>query len=266
MRAPAMLLHCNAGGEEYLVDSRDRVISQSLFVTGTYDFEKFEMAVRLLKQFAAVGDGLHLIDVGSNVGSVCIPAVNRGYSKSATAIEPNPNNCRLLRVNLALNGLSESISVIECALGDGSTSTLDLELADENFGDHRIRTTSDVGMTGEHLRRTISVRSRTLDEVRAPEAGGGALIWMDVQGYEGFVLAGAKEWLKRGTPVCLEFWPYGLKRARSYEMVKSAFDRYRGFIDLNCGTETRLRPITELDNLYAELGEGDRFTDLLLVG
>lgn len=266
-RAPAMLLHCNAGGEEYLVDSRDKVISQSLFVTGSYDFEKFELAIRLLKQFGSIGDDIHLIDIGSNVGSVCIPAVNRGTVKSATAIEPNPNNCRLLRVNIALNGLCDKVSVIECALGNGSSSYLEMELADANSGDHRIRTSSDVGPMGEHQRRTISVSCRTLDELGALDPSVAPFIWMDVQGYEGFVLEGARAWLQSRTPFGVEFWPYGMKRSSSYARLKRAFADYRGFVDLNSNTAPgQLRPIEELDHLHDELGEDGLFTDLLFIG
>lgn len=37
---------------------------------------------------------------------------------SATAIEPHPTNLRLLRANLALNGLSERVRVLAQAVGE----------------------------------------------------------------------------------------------------------------------------------------------------
>ena len=39
-----------------------------------------------------------------------------------------------------------------------------------------------------------------------------ALIWVDVQGYEGYVFNGAKKFLSKGIPVVSEIWPYGILR------------------------------------------------------
>ena len=40
---------------------------------------------------------------------------------------------------------------------------------------------------------------------------------MDVQGYEGYILTGAKNTLQFTPPLVTEFWPYGMKRASTYE-------------------------------------------------
>ena len=40
-----------------------------------------------------------------------------------------------------------------------------------------------------------------------------ALIWIDVQGYEGFVYRGAGGTLAGGLPTVSEVWPYGILRA-----------------------------------------------------
>ena len=58
-----------------------------------------------------------LIDIGANIGPICIPAVKRNYVKQAIAIEPGPDNARLLRANVALNSLHDRIIVHECAVG-----------------------------------------------------------------------------------------------------------------------------------------------------
>ena len=69
-----------------------------------------------------------MVDVGANIGPICIPAVTRGYVQQAVAVEPNPDNCRLLRVNVALNGLHNKIAVEECALAPVGMMSLPLEL------------------------------------------------------------------------------------------------------------------------------------------
>jgi hypothetical protein len=40
-----------------------------------------------------------------------------------------------------------------------------------------------------------------------------AIVWIDVQGYEGYVFAGARTLLATGVPVVSEIWPYGIRRA-----------------------------------------------------
>ena len=39
------------------------------------------------------------------------------------------------------------------------------------------------------------------------------LLWVDIQGYEGFMFQGAENTLSRGIPVVSEIWPYGIAKA-----------------------------------------------------
>jgi hypothetical protein len=115
----------------------------------------------------------------------------------------------------------------------------------------------------EEARATVRVPSLKLDDVAQPTKGCKELIWVDVQGYEGYVLAGATQWLAAGVPVCTEFWPYGLKRSGSFDMLKVAVGGYRGFYDLD--NVDKLRPIGDLDALYHAVGEDGSWTDVLFV-
>jgi FkbM family methyltransferase len=186
-------------------------------------------------------DSLELfIDVGANIGTSCIPAVARGYAKRAIAIEPEPHNCRLLRANIALNGLDNRITVHESACGIQDNETLELALSDEdNIGDHQIR--PDGGNGG---RKTVKIQSNTLD-TSCPDVCDGTLIWMDTQGYEGYVLAGAARWLGAGAPLVMEFAPYLMERNQSFELMKNALAQYASFHDLwrDWGEPERFHPI-----------------------
>jgi hypothetical protein len=93
---------------------------------------------------------------------------------------------------------------------------------------------------------------------------------MDTQGYEGYVLAGARHWLEAQTPLVMEFDPYLMKRANSFELMKAALANYAGFHDL-WRNPNRFHTIGELDNLYFELGEKREFgetgfTNILAIG
>ena len=42
------------------------------------------------------------------------------------------------------------------------------------------------------------------------------MIWMDTQGFEGHILAGARNALAARTPMVLEFWTFAMNRAGSF--------------------------------------------------
>jgi len=274
------LMYTKFGAEHFVIDTRDKGgMPKQLFAEGTYDFGDFTLTLELLQRHNVYsGTPTLLIDVGANIGPICIIAVARAYSKRAIAIEPEPHNCRLLRANIALNGLTETISVHESACGMFDNETLALELSEDNLGDHRIRLNDLLGRDNEDKRHKIHIQSNTLDTLCPVDPAENTLIWMDTQGYEGYVLAGARRWLEARTPLVAEFWPYGMKRVNSFELMKVALANYAGFHDL-WRHPNRFRPISDLDDLYAELDKaGDfsepgspghasgRFTNILAIG
>jgi len=92
------------------------------------------------------------------------------------------------------------------------------------------------------------------------------VVWMDVQGYEGHVLAGAPELIAAGVPVELEFWPYGLGRAGTQpevflDQLTEAFAR---FIDLRDPARAA-RPIAEAAALYDRYLGPEAATELMLL-
>jgi FkbM family methyltransferase len=269
---PTPLMYTNFGAEHFVVDTRDKGgMPRQIFAEGTYDFVDFARTLDFLKQHNIYSGPLTLlIDVGANIGPICIISVARHYTKRAIAIEPEPHNCRLLRANIALNGLTESISVHESACGMFDNETLELELSEDNLGDHRIGLSDLPERDNEDKRHRIQIRSNTLDTLCPVEPGENTLIWMDTQGYEGCVLAGARRWLDAGTPLVLEFDPYLMKRVNSFGLIKDALANYAGFHDL-WHDSNNFHPIGDLDNLYEkhtkarQLGEIG-FTNILAIG
>lgn len=194
-----------------------------------------------------------MIDVGANIGNICIPLVKQKLFERAICFEPDPANFKLLTVNTILNDLDDSMMLANMALGSEPEQELEFELSPENFGDHRVRVSKQLGIEKEESRPVIKVNSTTLDAFLAENEQGsleGVLIWVDVQGYEGLVLKGAKNTLTKGLPLVLEFWPYGLKRAGTFEFLLEALHSYPFFIDL--GREMPLKhDLKELEILYS---------------
>jgi FkbM family methyltransferase len=259
---PRVLCMPANGGEQYVVKAADQYLGRDVFVTGEFEFHKFGQALRLVAEHRDGWQPKVLINVGANIGTICIPAVARGLVESALAIEAEPDNTRLLRANIALNGLDDRITAVGAAAGAEDGKTLTLELACDNFGDHRVRVSDAPGEFGEAGREVISVPSSTIDTLAAGLPLDDTFLWMDVQGFEGFVLAGAKSILAKKQPLVLEFGPYYMDRAQAWEPLRQSISHYTGFIDLS--SDHVLRPMSQLEALRNEL-TGTSFTDILVL-
>ena len=208
----------------------------------------------------------NLLDIGANIGHICIPLVKHDTIKRAIAYEPDPENFKLLKCNIALNSMESKIAIDNLALGSLLDETLEFELSKDNLGDHRIRVSNEKGIYHETLRQIIHVQSTSLDSVFPndidPET---VLIWIDVQGYEGAVLAGASLLLKRKPAIGLEFWPYGLHRASGMQKLLVALKPYNVFYNLSFDKPTP-QPISILADLFSKNRQNDNYMmDILIV-
>lgn len=240
-------------GIRYLIDTADRgPITLRIFAEGTYDAPLMQRVVRLLADLRGRPDPLAeraFIDVGANIGTATLGALKRFGASGALALEPDPANFRLLRMNLIANDVESQVVALQVAVSDAE-GQLELELATHNIGDHRIRTGAETGPGAirEAERRVIRVPATTLDAavahagIDAEETG---LVWIDVQGHEPQVLRGAGALIDAGAPVLIEYWPYGLDRAGSlgalHEVVAERFGQA-----WNVGEESSEEPPAKL--------------------
>jgi len=202
-------------------DSRDRLIGKYLWVDRAYEPRTIASAMAALEQggwLRREGRGT-LVDAGANIGMITTALLGHGWFERALCVEPSPDNLRLLRLNLAQNGLESRARIAAVALA-GAPGELEFELSDTNAGDNRLRASgtggAPPGAFGEEGRRAIRVPVETLDRLLAAAAippSDVRLLWMDIQGFEGKSFAGAAGLLGAGAPVVMEFWPYGLARA-----------------------------------------------------
>jgi FkbM family methyltransferase len=256
------------GGEKIIVNSSDLSIGRDTYFSALpYDQEKVDYAFKILLDNNRITDTV--IDVGANIGTISISAVLKKYCKRAIAFEPEPFNYYLLNLNIWINGLADIVEVHNLALSDGSNEYLNFELDSKNFGDHRVRVSEANGNCGEPDRQVISVKAGKLDDYVNEDILGSknCLLWMDTQGFEGFILKGASSIFSTRTPIVTEFWPYGLNRSGSFDLMISALTSgsysYIYILDkserrVNCTRE-------ELLNIADELGWNGNFTDLLLM-
>lgn len=253
-------------------DSRDRGVGKALYLERGYELASIRAALGWLRGHGLLAPGGTVVDVGANIGVTVIPLLAEGGFERALAVEPEPGNAELLVRNLARNGLSDRVTVAQCALSD-TEGQATLELSGGNWGDHRVRSSAGTETAGESFgesrRKTVPVRVRTLDALieatPAIPAASIRLVWADIQGHEGRLLAGARQRLPRAVPMVSEFWPYGLKRAgtRPEDFMALASERFEAFVALPTGTEAR--PLAELASWFDMLSQPRQMGQVLLL-
>jgi FkbM family methyltransferase len=263
-------------GLRYLIDTQDpSEITRRIFTWGRYEEPLMARGVRTLAAATGVAEplaGKAFLDVGANIGSASMVAVRRFGAQRALALEPGPENVRLLKANLALNDLDGRVEPIAAAVSDTPGAVV-LELAPENIGDHRVRMASEVAPAmGEAQRATLTVPAVRLDDVvaeRGLQATDIGLVWVDVQGHEAQVLAGMPKLLAGGVPLVVEYWPYGLRRAgaltRFHNIVTGTFARAWTLGTEHDDEAPAELPVADIAGLPDRLTGEDAVTNLLLV-
>jgi FkbM family methyltransferase len=250
-------------GLQVLVPTSDRTIARSVYSSGDWDPLLVGTVFDALRQYGHRYLGSVLLEVGANFGVYSLPAVAELGFADAVAYEPDPAAFALLEHNIDRNGLGDRVAAHHAALS-AQPGELTLSLGTGNAGDNRI-----VGNEKASRRTTVRVPARTFDDEvaagRIPLAALG-LVWLDVQGHEGEVLAGAESLLSSTVPIVLEYSTGMLDdeaRLRLDDIIATRFDV---LVDLGwCSLTNRLRfqPASAIRNFAG--GRRNVETDLLLL-
>ncbi len=250
------------------------IIGRCLYFNGQYELDLISQALTFLRSMQKCpqkGTGT-VVDIGANNGVISIGMVYTGEMERAIAIEPEPKNFSLLQHNVRQNGLLDRIVCIPKAVSN-QEGDIQFELSDTNIADHRVRMdlhVNDPELFNESERHVISVKSDLLDNLLADLPGiytqNIALIWVDVEGHEGYVFSGARDLLSKDIPVVCEIWPYAIRRAgmSQEDFVDIAKNIWSYYWVMRRGKFVRY-PINTLDILFDELGYGDVLNDVVSI-
>jgi FkbM family methyltransferase len=205
------------------------------------DFESFNHTLdlwlrgcdesRMLKALFALGDVF--VDIGANLGLFSLQASSLGGAQSRVySFEPQPRAAAALRSSAASNGL-DTITVVEMVVGasEGDVPFF-IPFSGSGVGSLSRVHASQASGALEVIRQSTSLdvyfSSVAVDRVD--------LIKIDVEGFEGDVLKGAKETLRRFSPnIWFEINPAALQTAgRSQGECISLLEScgYRTFFDI----------------------------------
>lgn len=198
------------GGMEFEGFLNDRGVFRRAATAGDWS----EDVLSIFRAFFRQRGGGSYIDFGANIGLTVAPVCRGGGASRGYAVEANPDNAKLLRLNLLRNDV-DNVDVLHVAIGDAAGSLV-MELSERNFGDHRIRRNDGAGadeLYDEAGRATIAVPSDTADAIFAGRDLPGPLaVKSDMQGSDAFLFSHGRTVLDRCELMVMEYWPYALGR------------------------------------------------------
>lgn len=188
------------------------------------------------------------LDVGANTGYYSAWAYSLMKGKGCIiAIEPDPEACSYLQKTKEANNC-DFMNVMQAAASDRE-GQVKLFRNPDNKGDNRLYAND---LCSDEINIQCKPMDAVLDELKVKTVD---LIKIDVQGYEGHVLAGMVSTLERSLKVTLimEFWPWGLAKAGSNASHVMALLEGMGFTLFELMKGGLLRPIVDHPSFIARL-------------
>jgi FkbM family methyltransferase len=188
-------------GAKLVVPTADTSIAPGLL--GQY-YEKTE--IELFRSLSAISRTI--MDVGANLGDyACVGGLVLPDGSRIFSFEPVTNNLTYLRRNVALNHLENKVTIVEAAVGD-TDGDLKIYLSKTNGGNHSAsaQTAKSAGdyQTVPQVALDTYVKDHQLTDVD--------ILKVDVEGFDGHVLRGAKQLLATQHPTLfVEYIPKLLK-------------------------------------------------------
>ena len=257
---------CTVENISYIATSVDSFRLPYMFTNkvnwASRDMKRFH---ELAEQYYKVDDSAgYFLDLGANIGTTGIYFIkNISPNLKLLAFEPDLENFKMHRVNVILNDLDETTTLVNCGLGNGASELM------------LYRNGSNTGSIGfiKHEKSTpiapikIIALDTYLAENKIP-ASEVKYVWLDTEGFEPQVLLGAKNLISENpAPIFMECnlgaWD---KSGLFEEMVNLLEAHYTHFILFKGGNEAKNRdetiyPIETLrtherpNNILGQLGD-----------
>jgi FkbM family methyltransferase len=186
-----------------------------------------------------------LLIVGTHVGALLIPLAR--LAREVVGIEANPETFELLKMNLALNGISNA-RVLSLAASD-KRGDLEFLLSRTNSGGSKIRPAVERQEFVYDDPKIATVNAARLDDVLCGQSFD--LVLMDIEGSEYFALLGMQNILAEARNLVIELLPNhienvaGISAEQFLKAIPESF-RYARFIGEDTGEVMSRAQLSEL--------------------
>lgn len=243
-----------------IADGELELDQSDIVVSGALALGAFEnTGIEIFRQ--SIKNGSVVVDIGAHIGYYTVVAGKRaGRQGKVFAYEPEQRNFSRLARNVEINDLSDTVTLIRCALSD-KKGTGHLYIDEENKGHHSLAS------NGNTCNTTVQIQTldNSLKSFGWPRID---VIKMDIEGAEFLALSGMKETLVRNSNIILftEFYPKAIRRMGGIPLRFLETITGLGFslflIDEN---RKRLNPIIDLQEFVACFPGGESFKNIYAV-
>jgi len=226
-------------------------IDLSLFLFGS--FQKWVIDDSLLPR----KNDFCAIDIGANIGAICLPLASRNAGTRIIAVEPTDHAYKRLLRNIELNpDLKPRIKAVQAFMGDGSPATAGMVAYPSWRLDDAAGTRHAVHLGQEH---TVNCPTLSIDGL-AQQEGLSHLdfIKIDTDGHEYEILLGGRQSVERWRPIIVfEFCFYeNEKRGHTFAEFSAFFSSLNYDICLS-DKSTRIADETAARRVVPKLGSYD---------
>ena len=178
---------CTRNGITYRLDISDYMEHALYFnISNHVDFDR-----RML--YSLIREDYVCFDIGANIGETTLNFAQLAKNGKVYSFEPVPFLYERLKTNVGLNTF-KNIELHNLAISDNSDDLF--------FEAPKNRNSSGISLTKENSNTSMRVASNTLDEfVSSKQIEKIDFIKIDVEGFENYVINGAKQTLKKFKPM-----------------------------------------------------------------
>jgi FkbM family methyltransferase len=248
----------------WILQAGDAAMLPSIINSGGFSNVELAAFFSLSKETFGETKGVFL-DIGANIGTTSLAATKNSRVSEVIAVESSGDNFARLQCNIYINKLHNKIHAVNVAVSD-SIGSANVVISDVAPGDNRVRTDAQCPQNAT----TEKIETLTIDHLLSDrDAAEFAFMWVDVQGYEYFVLNGAKNLIagNKKMAVQIEFWPLGLRETQSLDLLcRFCKEHFSQYIDLReyLGGRKIIHKSNEIDQLPLSL-KNHAYTDLFLI-
>lgn len=204
-------------GIKYVIHNKDDCIQQTL-LNGKQGNEEI---INIIKQYISVKKLRHFLNVGSHIGSVCLPVSL--YIEKVTAIEAYQETYKHLHENIQLNNLS-NINTINIAVGNSEGDIYFMSAEKicpvekinriiNNTGGMTVFTENDIKNNTRSVNLIDKTKMNKINKLDNLQIDNFDIMLVDIEGLEYDFLLGAHESIKKNKPIIIiEIWFDGKRK------------------------------------------------------